>query len=179
MTLTEAKMLLEKHRIPFEIVQYENEAAYWHHTTPFPYTKNARPCQVIALVIPSVNGVKHIELQFNQSRREFLFEELRFGGYSFEMFDHAPETLEMDLMDYIFQIADGKLAVIEYNDLKHKRWRGDACFFMDDADDVFGAPGFREAVERIDAKKSLWNRLRGAQMQYDIYDWHTHRRIVK
>ena len=57
MTLNEAKVMLERRRIPYHTAQYETEAEYFRHLSPFPYLKNARSCKVIALVIPSVNGV--------------------------------------------------------------------------------------------------------------------------
>ena len=179
MTLTDAKMLLEKRRIPYQTAQYENEADYWRHLMPFPYTQSARNCKVTALVIPSVNGVKDIELQFNRRRGEYIFEDLRFGGYSFEMFNYDPDLLEADLLDYIGRIADGKLAVIERNNLKKRRWGGDACFDLSDDDSVFGAPGFREAMEKIEKPKTFWQKLTGQRLQYDIYDWRTYRQVTK
>ncbi len=179
MTLIEAKILLERNRIPYHTAQYENEAEYWHHCMPFPYTDNARKCPVIALVIPSVNGVKDIELQFNRHRGEFVFRDLWFGGYSFEMFNYDPELLEADLLEFIGQIVDGSLAIIESNNLKKKRWRGDACFDLTDDDDVFGVRGYREATAKIEAPKTFWQKLRKTRIQYDIYDWRTHRQIVK
>ena len=179
MTLLEAKTLLERRRIPYQTAQYENEAAYFRHLSPFPYLKNARSCKVTALVIPAVNGVKDIELQFIPKRGHYVFEELWFGGYSFEMFNYDPDLLEVDLLDYIGRIVDGKLAVIERNDLKRKRWGGDVCFDLTDDDNVFGAPGFREAMAKIEKPKTFWQKLRGQRIQYDIYDWRTHRQIVK
>ena len=179
MTLTDAKILFEKRRIPYQIAQYENEGDYWRHCMTFPYTKNARNCKVTALVIPSVNGLKDIELQFNRRRGEYFFEELRFGGFGFEMFAYDPDLLEADLLDLIGQIVDGKLAVIECNDRKRKRWISDACFDLTDDDDVFGVPGFREALEKIERPKSFWQKLTGKCIQYDIYDWRSHRQVVK
>ena len=83
MTLFEAKKLLKENNIVFEIKEFEDEAAYWHHTMLFPYTKNARTCKVIALIITSNNGKKNIELQFNAVDDDFLFEELHFGDFCF------------------------------------------------------------------------------------------------
>ena len=179
MTLTDAKILFEQQRIPYQTARYENEADYFRHVSAFPYLKNARSCKVTALVIPSVNGVKDIELQFNRRRGEYYFEELWFGSYSFEMFDNAPDLLEADLLEMIGQIADGKLTVIDRNDLRRKRWLGDACFDMTDEDNVFGAPGFREAMARIERPKPLWQKLTGRRIQYDIYDWRSYRRVIK
>ena len=36
MNLIDAKTLLERRRIPYRTVQYENETEYWHHLMPFP-----------------------------------------------------------------------------------------------------------------------------------------------
>ncbi len=179
MTLTDAKILMERHRIPYQTAQYENEEAYYRHLALFPYTKNARDCKVIALVIPAVNGVMDIELQFNQKRGEYVFWDLFFGDYCFDMFDYNPDMLEADLLEYIGQIVDGKLAVIVSNDLKRKRWLGDACFDLTDDDNVFGEPGFRAAVARAERPKTFWQKLTGKRIQYDIYDWRTYRQIVK
>lgn len=179
MNLNDAKTLLEKRRIPYHMARYESEAEYWQHLMPFPRTANARKCPVTALVIPAPNGVKHIELQFIRSRDDYIFEDLWFGGYSFEMFDYQPDMLEADLLDLIGRIADGKLAVIEANDPKRKRWIMDSCFDLKEDDNVFGAPGFREALSKIEAPKSFWQKLTGKAIQYDIYDWRTHRQIVK
>lgn len=179
MTLIEAKTMLERRRIPYQTAQYESEGEYYRHLTPFPNLKNAGSCRVIALVIPAVNGVKDIELQFNRKRGGYVFVDLWFGGYSFEMFAYDPDLVEADVLDFIGQIADGKLAVIEINDLKKKRWKGDMSFDLSDDDDVFGAPGFREALEKIEKPKTFWQKLTGQSIQYDIYDWRTHRQIVK
>lgn len=179
MTLPEAKRLFEGRGIPYQTAQYENEAEYWRHCVPFPYTGNAKNCPVVALVIPAVNGEKNIELQFNRRRGEYEFRELWFGAYSFEMFDHDLDLLENDLLDAIGQIVDGRFTVIECSDLRRKRWISDAGYDLSDDDNVFGAPGFREAIAKIEAPKTFWQKLTGQKRQYDIYDWRTYRRCIK
>lgn len=179
MNLIDAKALLEKRRIPYHTAQYEDEADYWQHISLFPDLGQAGSCRVIALVIPSVNGEKDIELQFNRNRSEYVFEELWFGGYSFELFDHDPDLLEADILDRIGQIVEGKTAVILAYDLKRRRWVSDSCFDLTDKDNVFGAPGFREAVTEIEGPKTLWQKLTGQKLQYEIYDWRTYRQIQK
>ena len=179
MTLLEAKTLLERSRIPYQTARYESEADYFRHLSPFPYLKNARSCKVTVLVIPSVNGVKDIELQFIPRRGEYVFEELYFGGYGFDMFDTDPDLLEADLLDLIGQIVEGKVVVILCNDLKGKRWKSSLCFDPTDNDSVFGAPGYREAVAKTEAPKTLWQKLTGRRIQYDIYDWRSHRQVIK
>lgn len=179
MTLTEAKTLLERSRIPYHTAQYENEAEYWRHCMTFPYTDGAGNFPVTALVIPAVNSVKHIELQFNRVRGGYEFRELWFGGYSFELSDTPEDFLAADILEIIGQIVDGKLTVIQCHDLKKKRCLSHSLFDLTDSDSVFGAPGYREALAKIKAPKTLWQKLTGQQRQYDIYDWRTHRQIVK
>ena len=179
MTLTEVKTMLERRRIPYQTAQYEDEAAYWRHLMHFPHTEYGRKCKITALVIPSVNGVKDIELQFSRLRGEYVFDELYFGSYGFEMFDYDPDMLEADLLDIIGRIVDGKLAIIEANNLKKKRFVSDGAYDMTDSDSVFGAPGFRDAVAKIEKPRTLWQKLTGQKRQYDIYDWRTYRQIVK
>ena len=179
MTLTDAKILLEKRRIPYQTAKYESEAEYWRHLMRFPYTRNSRKCKITALVIPSVNGMKDIELQFSPLRGEYVFDELYFGDFGFDLSNYDPDLLEVDILEIIGQIVDGKMAVIVSNDLKRKRWLGDARFDLTDDDNVFGAPGFREAVAKIEKPKTLWQKLTGQQKQYEIYDWRTYRRVIK
>ena len=179
MNLIDAKTLLERRRIPYRTVQYENETEYWHHLMPFPRMTNGRKGKVTALVIPAPNGEKDIELQFNRIRGGFALENLWFGGYGFEMSDIDPDLLEADLLDIIGQIVDGKMTVILCNDLKRKRWVSDGCFDLKDNDNVFGAPGYREALARIEAPKTFLGKILGRKLQYDIYDWRTHRQIIK
>ena len=79
MTLDEAKVLLSKNGISFELREFQNEIEYWHHVMPFPSTKNAKHCKVVAIIIRSKNEKKNIELQFNAVDDIFRFQELWFG----------------------------------------------------------------------------------------------------
>ena len=179
MTLFEAKKLLTENNFVFEVSEFEDEAAYWHHTMLFPYTKNARNCKVIALIITSKNGKKNIELQFNAVDDDFLFEELRFGDFCFEMFDYKEEILANDLLNHINEIKGGAFSVIVANDLKNKKWLADACFDLDDDDDAFGRQGFEQAIQRIRQPKGFISKLLKSKLQYEIYNWNTYDCIVK
>ena len=179
MNLIDAKTLLEKRRIPYHMTQYESETEYFRHLTAFPRRDIGRKCKVTALVIPAVNGEKHIELQFNRVRGGYGFAELYFGGYGFELSDCEPDMLEAEFMDIIGRIVDGKLAVIECYDQKRRRWISDSSFDLKDDDNVFGAPGFREAIAKIEKPKTFWQKLTRQKRQYDIYDWRTCRQIIK
>ena len=175
MTLNDVKILLSENNIVFDVREFENETAYWRHVSMFPYTKNAKTCKVIALIIRSNNGRNDIELQFNAVDSTFHFEDLWFGSYSFEMFDCNEEMLADDLLDRIKEIQSGNFVVIIANDLKNRRWLGDACFDLNDEDDAF----FEKAMRRINKPKGLLSRLLKTQKQYEIYDWNTYQCIVK
>lgn len=179
MTLDDVKVLLTDNNIPFDLVEYSNEKEYWHHTMLFPYTKNAKFCKVLAIVIKSNNGQKNIELQFNEKDGFFYFEELRFGGYCFELFDIKEEMLVETLVDDIEQIQKGKLTVIEANNLNKRCWSGDAIFDLDDEDDLFGKRGLEKAILHIEKPKGLLSKIFGSKMQYEIYDWNIYQSIVK
>ena len=178
MTLNEGKELLSKNGISFETYEFDNEATYWHHTTQFPYTKNAKDCKVIILSILSKNGNKNIELQFNEVGNNFLFEELRFGSYCFEMFDSNEDTFVDDLLNHILKIKSGYFAVIIVNDLKNKKWLGDTCFDLNN-DDIFGRHDFERAIEQINKPKGLISKLLKTQICYEIYDWNTYHFVTK
>ena len=179
MTLNEAKILLSENNIAFDVREFENETAYWCHVSMFPYTKNAKPCKVIALIIRSNNGRKDIELQFNAVDNDFHFEELWFGSYCFEIFDVNEEMLADDLLDRIKEIQSGNFIVIVANNLKKKTWLGDACFERNENDDAFGQSGFEKAMKRIRKPKGPISKLFRTQKQYEIYDWNTYQCIVK
>ena len=179
MTLEEAKQLLRTNNIEFETLEFSKESEYWHHRMLFPYTKNAKPCKVIAIIIKSNNEKKNIELQFNLRDNRFLFEELSFGDYCFEMFDYKEEYLAKDLLENIRLIMSGSFKVILANDLKKHRWLGDACFDMNDDDDDFGKQGFEKAINRIKKPKSFISKLTKSKVLYEIYDWNTYQSIEK
>lgn len=179
MTLEEAKELLHKNSIPFELCEFQGEDEYWHHAALFPYTKNAKPCKVIAIIIRSMNGKKNIELQFNAVDDIFRFEELLFGDYCYEMFCYKEEILADDLIRNIMEIQQGNLMIIVANDLKKRRWLGDACFDLSDDDDEFGKPGFQKAMQLIQKPKGSFSKLLGSKTQYEIFDWNTYQCIIK
>ncbi len=179
MTLEEAKQLLRTNNIEFNILKFSSEAEYWRHSVLFPDTKNSKPCKVIAIIIKSNNEKKNIELQFNLRDNGFLFEELSFGDYCFEMFDYKEEYLAKDLLENIRLIMSGSFKVILANDLKKHRWLGDACFDMNDDDDDFGKQGFEKAINRIKKPKSFISKLTKSKMLYEIYDWNTYQSIEK
>ena len=180
MTLENAKELLASNGIPFETCHYANETEYWRHLILFPYVKHAKPCEVTALVVHCPNGKKNIELQFNAVDNEYLFVDLSFGGYSFELFDCQEEFLSHEILREIQVILQGQTAVIEANDLKHRRWSADAIFDRSDKDDpAFGEPGYQKAIAKIHKPLSFIQKLFHAREQYEIFDSEHYQCIIK
>lgn len=179
MTLSEAKELLIENNISFELLEFENETEYFHHSILFPYTKKARSNKVIAIVMESKNGKKNIELQFNEIDGVYRFEEMRFGEFCYEMFDYNEEMLAEDLIHNITEIKKGILIVIVLNDIKNQRWLADACFDLSDDDEEFGKMGFQKAMKKIEKPKSFLEKLKKSKIQYEIYDWNTYQYIIK
>ena len=71
-----------------------------------------------------------------------------------KVFPDDAEMLEGDILDTIAQIVEGKVAIIQAVDLKRKTMLSDGCFDLSDPDPVFGAPGFRAAVQKASRKRS-------------------------
>lgn len=180
MTLMQSRELLNENNIHFDEIEYETETEFLQHIALFPCTKNAKPCKVAAFVIRSNNGKKNIELQFNSVDGDFLFYELYFGEYSYEMSEHQEETLKDDLLDYILSAIHGMTAVIVANDMKNKRWLYDAGYSRNNNGDEFDeSEGFQKAVKRIQKRKSAFNKIFNTKTQYEIYDWNSYQCIVK
>ncbi len=180
MTLNEARVLLCAKNITFELCEFENEIAYWHHISLFPNTQKAKLCKVIALIIKSNNQKKNIELQFNAANNDFIFEELRFGSFLFEYISQTQEGLPETLIEYIEEIQTGNYAIVIANDLKRKKLLWQACYGPNDDDDaLLGRQGYENALRVIAEKKSLIGRLFHNEIQYEIYDWNTYQCIVK
>lgn len=179
MFLEEAKKLLTENNIPFELQEYPNEKEYWHHKMMFPYTDNAKECKVVAIIVKSNNGNKNIELQFNGANNDFIFDDMCFGEFSYELFDIPEEELSAEMISIITEIRKGNLAIIIVNNLKKKNRIGDGCFDLNDDDNTFGKPGFEKNIDYIKKPQVFFDKLVKSQRQYEIYDWNTYQCIIK
>lgn len=179
MLLDEVKQLFVENNISFELVEYENEKEYWHHLTLFPHTENAKFCKVKALVVKSNNKSKNAELQFNEINAVFLFEELRFGDYCFEFFDADEDFLTTELISAVKELQEGNLVVIAVNNLKKRRFVGDAIFDLTDDDVSFGKVGYEKAMLWIHKPRNFGDKLFKPIIQYEVYDWNSYQCIIK
>lgn len=179
MTLKGAKQILNENNIPFSETFYESEASFLIDTFHFACTKRAKTCKVIALIIYSNNGKKNLRLQFNKTDDEFLFEDLFFGGFNYEMFDYNEEMLPNDLIKEIKDAMSGKLHIIEAYDLKKKKWFFDGAYLESDDESINQIEEFNKTVQRIEKEKSFIKKLFKTKNQYEIFDWNSYRTVIK
>lgn len=174
MTLLEVKVLLYNNNIPYDCVVYENESEFLSHIVMFPTTIQATLHKITSLVIRSNNGKTNIELVFSQADEDFLFEELFFGEYSFELFDFDEALIADQIISNIKAIMGGCFAFISANDLKHRCWLGDACYDLMNSRNDYDA-----TLRRIQKPKGFLAKLTHSKIQYEIYDWNTYRTVIK
>ena len=169
MTIEHVKSMLMERRIPFLIFDYDNEEEYLKHVHKYPELKYAQPCRVKVIVIECFNGYKNLEIQFNEEDGEFLFIELLFGEYCFDMYENQNEFTPNDLMYNIHQVLSEQLAIIVKNDIKRERWISDDCYVLNDDDPIFGEPAFFAAVGYINRPHRFYESLKSPRYQFEIY----------
>ena len=77
-------------------------------------------------------------------------------------------------------IREGRVTVIEVNNLKKCRWIGDFVFDRNDMDDpIFGEAGFEKVMRKVQKPLSFFKKLFHAKIQYDIYDFERYQCIIK
>ena len=146
----------------------------------FPYVKHAKSCKVTVIVISGKNGHKDIELQFNETENGPVFEDLFFGGYSYELFDCTEDILPDEVIRDIHSILQGQVTVIEAYDLKSCRRIADSIFVRSDhSDPLFGEPGYQKAMEKIHKPLSFFKKIFHVKEQYEIYDYENYQCVIK
>ena len=179
MTLTEAKELLIENNITFSETRFSSISEFCSYLTPYMINKDDT-IQVIALIIKSDNGQKHIALEFIDQNNDgnYTFYDLYFGQYFYELFDCEEEHLSKSILDEINSIISNNVVVIVGNDLKNGKWLWDSIFDKNE-NDGFGLPGFEKAMQRIKKPKNFLSKLKRSKKQYEIYDWNTYQCIIK
>lgn len=180
MTLEEAKVLLNTNKIPFSELTFNNVIEFRKHISPFANLKNAADCSVKVLVVLSNNKHKNIELQFidENSDGNYIFVDLYFGQYFYELFDCQNNILQQSIIDEINSIISNDISIIAANNLTKKTWFSIQIFDKKE-NDGFGILGYEKAIKRINEKKRFFSKLFGRKMQYEIYDWNTYQCIIK
>jgi hypothetical protein len=178
MKIDEAIQLISSRGIPFEIREYSDEAEFFKSIMTFPRLFQAAYCKTKAIVIRSKNGHKDIFLQFNAFENEYVFVDLFFGEFAFELLaDYDEEKLPAQLMRFIDLIIDCKVSIIMLNDLKKKKWIGDAVNYRDeeDSEQIF----YKIVEDGMNKPLSLFERLFHVRKQYEVYDFKNYKCIIK
>ena len=179
MTIENVMRELERNDIYFSVRDYEKEEDYLKHVYLFPNAKNPNNCKVRTLVVKCPNGHKNVELQFNDEDGEYVFNEMLFGEYCFELFDTDDEYLIDEILSNIFQIISEQLVIIIKNDLDKKRWVSDACYSLNDEDKTYGEPAFLKALEKIERPKNSIEKKISTKKQYEIYSFNSYQCIIR
>ena len=179
MTLKEVTDLLENKEIEYSLCEYENEEAFLKHIYVFPDLKNAQDYKVCALTIKSNNGYKDIVLQFNNINGVYLFDEMLFGEFCFEMYSCEERFLAEALLNNIYQVESESIAIIVTNDLTKKHWIKDDCFYLIEDDPYFGEPAFFRELARIQRPKTSFEKKMSTQKQYEVYTYNSYQCIVR
>lgn len=120
MKIDEAKILLNTKGITFKEKDFATQREYWEHCSEFWNMENASTStesRIKALVIPCANGKKDIELEFELKDDEFVFADLLFGSFSFEIMDFLSEgeTVEDELMKYLPDLLNNRYTILTVN----------------------------------------------------------------
>lgn len=176
MILEEAKKLLSDNGISFIQTEYDSETNYLKHITIL--QSAVSPRKVTALVIQSKNAKRNLELQFNLTDNKFVFEDLWFGGFCYELYMYDGETLKNKLLSIISQIMEGNVfAILAYN-LKKNSWVAQSSFYFYPGGD-FRNLQYEKAIRKIEKKKTFFDKFFKRKIQYEIYDWNTHSLVIK
>lgn len=123
MTLETAREFLQQQGLAFTQTAYDSQAAFWQQMCQVPPAAADQSDRVAALELPSNNGRTKLVLEFHETARGALLEDLWFGGYSFELFDLLEESLPEELGRCMAQIMRGELVFVCAYDLKKQMRR--------------------------------------------------------
>ena len=172
MNLSRAKELLNKKGLSYELIEYSCEGDFWKHISQFSDTSKAAHSKMISLVINSPNKHKNLELQFNQLENDYLFCELWFGEYCFEAFDYEADILEQEILSDIENVISGVFIAFSVSDLKNRRFISDGLFEKN-------SESLEKFKQKMSKPKSWAEKIFKTQMQYELYDWDTHKIVIK
>ncbi|MBQ7915392.1 MAG: hypothetical protein IJ315_01220 [Firmicutes bacterium] len=179
MTLLEVRTLLYKHELPFEEIIYSRKEEFLKEYFGYICSKDTENAKVAILMIRNENHNKHLLLEFNLEGQDYIFQNLYFGAFDYEMFNYNENMLPVDLINNIKTVMDGKQYIINVINLKKKKWCADARFVISEDPDEDDSLGLSKAVRKIEQPKSWLQKLLKMQYQYEIYNWNNYRGITR
>ena len=120
MNIDEAKKLLTDKGLSFIEKDFATQREYWEHCSEFWHMELASTSpdsRMKALVIPCANGKKDIELEFKMKDGGFVFSDLLFGSFSFEIVEFLSEgeTVEGEIMKYLPDLLENRYTILTVN----------------------------------------------------------------
>lgn len=166
MDIDRAKEMLKRRKTRYKEASYATEKEYWRHICEYYYFEHASDNRVRALVIPCGNGERSIELQFTENNGSFIFTELYFGTFCFELSESAEEgeERERELNKHLGNLLEGRYTVVTAADINAGRLVFDG-FSPDMPPDTK-----QRLADRIGKANSIWGRLARKKFAYEIYD---------
>ena len=166
MDIDRAKEMLKRRKARYKEASYATEKDYWRHICEYYYCEHASDNKVRALVIPCKNGGRNIELQFTENNGNFIFTELYFGSFCFELSESTQqeEEQERELNNHLDNLLEGRYTVVTAADLNAGRLVFDG-FSPDMPPDTK-----QRLADRLGKANSIWGRLGRKNFAYEIYD---------
>lgn len=175
MNIDEAKKLLTDKGLSFIEKAFATQREYWEHCSEFwhmEYASTSPDSRIKALVIPCANGKKDIELEFELKEGEFVFSDLLFGSFSFEIVEFLSEgeTVEDEIMKYLPDLLESRYTILTVNQIG----RGVIL-------DSYRPDVTKEAREKLlkayGSAMSFWGKLLKRRFIAEVYDRDTYEAV--
>ena len=168
MNIDKAKKLLSDNGISFIEKDFATQREYWEHCSEFWHIEHASTSpdsRRKALVIPCANGKKDIELEFELKDDEFVFADLLFGSFSFEILDFLTEgeTVEDEIMKYLPDILKNRYTVLTVNQVG----RG---VIMDSYRINVSEEDRAKLLDAYGRAQTIWGKLLRRRYAIELYD---------
>lgn len=165
MDIEQTRELLKSKNIRYTEREYETEKEYWRHICEYYYCEHASDDRVKAFVIPCRNGKRNIELQLTEREGEYVFTELYFGTFCFELSEaDLGESIGQELEKHLDNLLNGRYTVVSAADLKAGRLVFDG-FSID-----LPSETKTSLIEKLIKANGFIGKLRKQSFAYEIYD---------
>ena len=169
MKLSEVRKLLDEREIQYILTAESSDGES--------YRKKGIPGVLYLLTIRNPHHGKGIEIKFADASEDPELFDLDFGGYGYDLWGQMEDELSRDLMDEIRNITSDRVWVILATDAKTNAViRVDAYY---DTEDWNSMNRFQKRLRAIKKPKSLWHKLIGRTLCYEVFSWSNYEKIIK
>lgn len=176
MNILQVEKLLSEHNFTFDKRIYKNANAFFSENFKFFNRTVESENEIAALIIKSNNRKTNIVLQFNKNSDVFVFYNMYFGCFDFELFNTEEECLEDSILNAVSCITAEKHKFIAVYNLKSKKMIFDCRLDLSEHEEK---EYYQDLKMKIDKTKSFLKRLIGAETMYEEYDWDSYSSLIK